>query len=397
MIRVSKKELNHRAEKLGKLMEEKDIDAVYISGTTSFKYFADYFYIATERPAAFLIDRNLDIHFFGPIMEKDHVLSQCPNIKDSYGYPDYPGEKHPLKYFGEWIEGIVKGKKIGVDNLSFYSSGWGFKPLPVDEIIHEFSLSGISEDLYNMRKIKSDEEIELMRESSKWGNLAHNLLQEYTEPGKFDFEVSYKASSEANNMAMYAFGMDTRPPVNFPMEIGAGFRGQVGEHSYYPHSLFTNRKIKRGDILGSGASGEIDGYHIEIERNLFLGEPAEKIRRFHKLAVEMQEVAIDALEIGKEFSEVDRKVIEFAKKNDILKYRLHHSGHCIGLEGHEAPFLDIGEKEKIRAGMTFSVEPGIYVKDLGGFRHSDTVVMHEDGPEVITYYPKDTDSLTIYD
>ena len=161
--------------------------------------------------------------------------------------------------------------------------------------------------------------------------------------------------------------------------------------------LFTNRKIRKGDVLGSGASGGIDGYHIEIERNLFMGKPDERTRRFHKLAVEMQQVAIDALEIGQEFSAVDRKVIEFAKENDVLQYRLHHSGHCIGLEGHEAPFLDIGENEKIRAGMVFSVEPGIYVKGLGGFRHSDTVVMHEDGPEVITYYPKDTESLTICD
>lgn len=227
MIRISKGELKRRVEKLGKLMSEKDLDAIYISGTTSFKYFADYFYIATERPAAFLIDKNLDIHFFGPVMEKEHVLGQCPNIKDSYGYPDYPGDKHPLKYFGEWTKNIVKEKKIGVDNPSFYSSGWGFKPIPVDEIVKGFTILSISEDLYNMRKIKSDEEIEIMRESSKWGNLAHNLLQEYIEPGKFDFEISYKASSEANKMAMYAFGMDTRPSINSPMEIGAGFRGRL--------------------------------------------------------------------------------------------------------------------------------------------------------------------------
>ena len=79
----------------------------------------------------------------------------------------------------------------------------------------------------------------------------------------------------------------------------------------------------------------------------------------------------------------------------MLKYRLHHSGHCIGLEGHEAPFLDIGEKEKLLDGMAFSVEPGIYVPKLGGFRHSDTVIMHEDGPEVITYYPRKTEDLII--
>ncbi|MHB1440039.1 MAG: M24 family metallopeptidase [Cuniculiplasma sp.] len=395
MFRVSQKELKRRMEKIGNLMNEKTLSGVYITGTTSFKYLADYFYIPTERPAAFLIDKDCKIHFFGPLMEKEHILSQCPNVEDSYGYPDYPGEKHPLKFFGQWIQQIMGRGRLGVDNPSFYGSSWGFRPIPTGEIVGDMEIVNISEDLYNMRKIKSGEEIELMRESSKWGNLAHNLLQKYTEPGKFDFEISARASSEANMIAMNAFGKNAVPPINYPIEIGAGFRGQVGEHSYYPHSLSNNREIRKGDMLGSGASGEIDGYHIEIERNMFVGKPTDTMRKYHELAVKMQEIAIGELEVGKSFGDIDRKVIKFAEENNVLQFRLHHSGHCIGLEGHEAPFLDVGETEKIQENMTFSVEPGIYVRGLGGFRHSDTVVMHADGPEVITYYPRDTDSLTI--
>lgn len=395
MIHVSKKELRSRVEKIGKLMEANSLDGVYVSSTTTFKYLADYFYIATERPAAIFIDSDLKLHFFGPIMEKEHVLMQSPVIEDSFGYPDYPGQKHPLIYFSEWIEKLSKGKVIGTDNMSLYGSMWGFRPPEKSQILKGFELKDISRDLYDMRKIKSQEEVELMRESSKWGNLAHRLLQEYTEPGRFDFEISAQASVEANIQAMYAFGMDTRPGINYPLSIGAGFRGQVGEHSYYPHSLSVNRPIRMGDMLGSGASGDIDGYNIEIERNLFLGQPTDEMRKYHDLAVKMQEVAIEHLEIGKSFAEADRAVIDFAKKHDVLKFRLHHSGHCIGLEGHEAPFLDIGETEPVRENMTFSVEPGIYVPGLGGFRHSDTVLMTRNGPEVITYYPKDTDSLVI--
>lgn len=103
-----------------------------------------------------------------------------------------------------------------------------------------------------------------------------------------------------------------------------------------------NRELRKGDILGTGADGSIDSYHIEIERNMFLGEPDSRTAEFHKLAVEMQKVAFEALHVGGKFSDVDRAVIEFAKKNDVLKYRLHHTGHSIGLEGHEAPFLDVG-------------------------------------------------------
>ncbi|WP_243678579.1 M24 family metallopeptidase [Vulcanisaeta distributa] len=66
-----------------------------------------------------------------------------------------------------------------------------------------------------------------------------------------------------------------------------------------------------------------------------------------------------------------------------------------GLEGHEAPFLDIGDETVLKPGMVVTVEPGIYINGLGGFRHSDTVVIHEDYVEVITYYPRDTESLVI--
>ncbi len=395
MIQIPKSELVRRLERTKEIMDAKRLDALYITSTTTFKYLLDYYYIQTERPAAILLDKDLNVYFFGPEMERDHVHIQTPLVKEAFGYPDYPGEKHPMKLFGDWIEKLASGKRLGVDNMSLYPGVWGFKPLPAGEVLPGYDLIDVSDDLYNMRKIKSPVEQAMLRESSKWGNLAHSLLQKYTEPGKYDFEIGFRASSEASVAVMEAFGRDSSPPINYPLEIEAGFRGQVGEHSYYPHSLSINRVLRPGDMLGSGASGNLDSYHIEIERNMFLGEPDRETARFHKLAVEMQNVAFEALKPGRTFSEVDRAVIEFAKKHDVLKYRLHHSGHNIGLEAHEAPFIDVGDNAVIEPGMVFSLEPGIYVPKLGGFRHSDTAIMHEVGPEMITYYPNDTVALTV--
>jgi Xaa-Pro aminopeptidase len=73
----------------------------------------------------------------------------------------------------------------------------------------------------------------------------------------------------------------------------------------------------------------------------------------------------------------------------------HHVGHSIGLEGHEAPFLDRGDEAVLEPGMVFTVEPGVYVKDLGGFRHSDTVVITESSSRVMTDYPRDLRDLII--
>jgi len=79
----------------------------------------------------------------------------------------------------------------------------------------------------------------------------------------------------------------------------------------------------------------------------------------------------------------------------LMRFWKHHTGHAIGLRYHEGPFMDAGDHTVIRPGIVFTVEPGLYARELGGFRHSDTVVVTEDGIEILTYYPRDLDSLTI--
>ena len=78
-----------------------------------------------------------------------------------------------------------------------------------------------------------------------------------------------------------------------------------------------------------------------------------------------------------------------------MPYWKHHSGHTIGLRYHEGPFLDHGDHTEIKAGMVFTVEPGLYIPEMGGFRHSDTVLVTDDGAEMLTYYPRALESLTI--
>jgi Xaa-Pro aminopeptidase len=85
----------------------------------------------------------------------------------------------------------------------------------------------------------------------------------------------------------------------------------------------------------------------------------------------------------------------YYEQHDLTAYWRHHTGHAIGLRYHEGPFLDTGDETSIEPGMVFTVEPGIYVPGLGGFRHSDTVLVTEAGIEQLTYYPRDLEALTI--
>jgi len=109
----------------------------------------------------------------------------------------------------------------------------------------------------------------------------------------------------------------------------------------------------------------------------------------------LQTLAIETLQPGIPCAQVDRAVRAYYQEHELFPYWKHHSGHAIGLRYHEAPYLDHGDPTLIRPGMVFTVEPGLYSPDLGGFRHSDTVLVTEQGAEMLTYYPRDLESLTI--
>ncbi|NHJ41281.1 MAG: M24 family metallopeptidase [Asgard group archaeon] len=127
-----------------------------------------------------------------------------------------------------------------------------------------------------------------------------------------------------------------------------------------------------------------------------MGEPTSKQEKYFNIMLKAQTAALDAFGPNVKNADVDQAARKVFKDEGVWEYVQHHTGHAIGLEGHERPFLDIGSKIIMKPGMVFTVEPGIYLHGFAGFRHSDTVVITEDGSEMITYYPRDLESLIIY-
>ncbi len=125
------------------------------------------------------------------------------------------------------------------------------------------------------------------------------------------------------------------------------------------------------------------------------GETTDEMRRLFDHTCAAQQVAFDALRPGVTCADVDNAVLGYFIANDLLPLWRQHTGHAIGLRNHEAPFLDVGDRTRVEAGMVFTIEPGVYSREVGGFRHSDTVVVTDDGIDVLTDYPSDIDSLTI--
>jgi len=395
-LTISESEYKRRIESVRKKLVKMKLDALYLTSGTSFFYLTGYSYIATERPAALVIPVDGDIAFLGPILEIDHIPLKTKLIKKVFTYLDYPGEKHPIEHFAGFLKELkLDHKRIGVDNPAGAAGIWGYKGPPIRKKVPTAKFVMAKDIIQNMRLVKSDEELQLIKESARWANLAHTLLQEYTQPGLWDLDISLRASYEASMTMKKTLGPDYEPSRGGRSPAAAGFRGQVGPMSAIPHSLSTKRPIREGDVMVTGASADVGGYSCELERTMVVGDPTEKQKRYFEAMLKAQDAALAAFKPGAKCSDVDKAAATAVKRAGLTRLIRHHTGHGLGLEGHEPPWLDIGDNTVLKLGMVLSCEPGIYEPDYAGFRHSDTVTITKEGSEVVTYYPRDLESLTI--
>lgn len=392
MLVISKKEVERRVMALTSEMSRRGLDALYLVSAANIAYTTNFFHIPTERPIAALILSSGEKILFVPRLEYEHAL-RYSYADEVLSYNEYPDERHPMLVIADHMKRLgLEGKRIGYD-VDGYGHVFGYRGPRLSEVL-KASYSYERDLVENMRLVKSEEELRLLRESAKWASLAHRLLQEYTRPGLYEDEISMRASMEAT-LAMARAIKEIYRPAGWNAGARAGFRGQVGRHSYYPHSLTIHAIIKKGDVLVTGATALVSGYGAELERTMIVGEPTKEQEKFFKLMMEARRVALESIKAGVRCSDVDRNVRRFFKERDLMRYWRHHTGHGIGLEYHEAPFFDIGDDRVLEEGMVMTVEPGIYVENLGGFRHSDTVVVTKDGFEFITNYPDELEDLII--
>lgn len=388
--KLSEEELAAHRKKIRSVMEEKDLDALCLFSPRDIFYLTGLYLIQTERPVGLLYDGN-NTSAFVPTLEVEHV-EKLGGVDEIISYEEYPGKRHPMKI----LAGVIEDRdisRLGVDSDG-YQGGYGYEGPALSDNL-DLEVEELPKLIERMMQVKSEEEIKLIRESCRWGNLAHRYLQDYTEPGKTENQISTKASLNASRAMLKTVGDDYYSPKGATTPASAGFRGQIGKGSAIPHALTTNETINEGDVLVTGASANVGGYVSELERTMIVGEPRKKLVKLFKSMVEAGEVAMAEIEPGASFSDVDGKVRSFYRENDLMDFWRHHTGHSIGFAGHEAPYLDRGDDRELKPGMVITVEPGIYVPDLAGFRHSDTVLVTEEGSERLTYYPRDLESLVI--
>ncbi|MCK5238540.1 MAG: aminopeptidase P family protein [Candidatus Thorarchaeota archaeon] len=383
-----------RIERLKLQLDELGIDTFLVLNSKNIFYLTGLNFIPTERPIFLLLHKG-DTNFFVPSLEIDHVEHQVPFVSQIFSYFEYPDEKHPMKHLAKVLLDEIG---ITINRIASEAPGasgyWGYKG-PSFEEATGFKFKLLPDIIMDMRVIKDPEEIELMVESSKWADCAHKYLQEYTEVGANEIDVTLRASTQGSADMMQELD-DGYRPIGFSLFPAiAVYRGQIGPNSYFPHALSKGLVFKKGDTLVTGASSNVYGVQSELERTMFMGEPTDRQEELFNAMMAAQDAALATAGPGVNCAEVDRAARNSFKEAGVFHLVRHHTGHALGMEGHERPFLDIGSKDVLEVGMIFSCEPGIYEQGLGGFRHSDTFVVIEDGIDILTKYPRNLSTLII--
>jgi len=393
---ISEAEHKSRIEKIRDRLKKSRCAALYLTNPTRIIYTTGFSHISTERPLALVIPQEGAVFMMGPHLEEDHAKQDCALIEEFFSYPDYPGITHPIRHIVNVLTGKgLAGSKIATDSVDGAAGGWGYRGPSLRDLLHYAKMVDGKDLVDTLRWVKSRQEIHLLNESARWAEKSHDILMENIAPGEHDALIGLKASYEALTGMMKKLGARYRQLKWGLSPVVVGCRGQVGPGSAVPHAVFSKRRIRRGDVLVTEAGVEVGGYTSELERTIIVGKAGPREKKYFETMLRAQDAALRAFKPGVACSRVDlaaRRVVEAAGLSGALR---HHVGHGIGIDGHEPPWLDPGEKTVMRSGMVFSCEPGLYVPGLAGFRHSDTVVMTKNGMDFITQYPRSLEKLTV--
>ncbi|MCD6244006.1 MAG: aminopeptidase P family protein [Candidatus Korarchaeota archaeon] len=396
-LKISEKEHKSRIERVRSALEEHNLDLLLVQDSSRIFYLSGFPYIEAGRPFILGIPRDREPFFIVPLLEYDHIkLFRKHWIEDVETYWEYPhGDIPAAKRIAEILE--EKGysdKRIGVDRFNLVSIS-NVDDVSLKEILPNAKLVQAKKIVDSMRLIKSKEEVELIEEAAKWSNLAHTYLQELIVPGVSEMEISSEATFLATREMLRTLGPEYEPYGLLWYSCWARFK--AGPRTSLTHGLLANRRVRVGDVIETAAEGRIGGYTNHLERTMFVGRPSEKLERYFDLMMKAREAGLSMCKPGVRACDVHMAIVRKIKEEGYDPQQLlrHRSGHGIGLDHFEPPFLVDGDTTVLEPGMVFTFEPGIYLPKVACFRHCDTVVITEDGYEILDYYPTDIEYLTI--
>ncbi|MFZ4452626.1 M24 family metallopeptidase [Salibacterium aidingense] len=376
--------INTRLKAFRKRMEEKQIEAVVLWDPDNQYYLSGFKAISYSRPIVYWIYPETTAYII-PELEDLHAEENAHTTHFHVYHERYNRGTNDTSFltpFMRLLRELPAGTKVGVE--------CEILPAYVYQNIRKqgYEAVDIGRDLIELRSIKEEEEIKWLEEAGRLSDVALEASFQHLSLGMSELEFdSYgdqallKAASEAYPEVV----------VGYENWTCSGVR-----RSAMPHLYSSTRTFESGDPVVHSRQVWINGYRAENERTFLFKEKAtEEQKTLLKLAIDAQKAGMEAVKPGVRACDVDLAAYQVIKEAGYEEYIDHRIGHGLGLSEHEEPYLRFDNELVLEEGMVYTIEPGIYVPGVGGFRHSDTVIVTADGSRSITHYPRSYEDMLI--
>jgi Xaa-Pro dipeptidase len=371
---ITKDERRARVEKAKRLMAQEKIDALVLTPGTSLVYFTNIRWWGGERLFACVIPRKGEPFFVCPFFEEDRAREQIA-LGPFDGTADvrtWQEDENPFALVASGLKdrGLASGK-IGMEETAKFVFADG-----IASAARQARVVSGTPITAGCRMIKDAHELDLMQLANTATLRVYEAVYRAMQPG-----MTQNQFSELIELAYERVGFRGEASV------------QTGEFTALPHGSMAPQVIREGTIIMVDDGCTVEGYQSDITRTFVLGKATDKMKQVFDIVRRAQDTALKAAKPGVPLESIDhaaREVIASAGYGPAFKFFTHRLGHGIGMDGHEWPYLVkndmFGFDRSPRAvpGMTFSNEPGVYLRGEFGVRLEDDMVITEDGARLFT-------------
>lgn len=384
-------------ERLQAKLAENDLDGVILKDRWNIIYFSGLFHSHTERPMWLFIPADGRPTIFHPFLDRDLVDSWW--IRDREIYFDFPHHgPYGVRTFApgppaellEWMLGGLEKRGFGEGRLGIEAEPGGSERLRMRKALPRAEFEFVGEICLEMRQVKTLEEIALIGKAVDLQDhmleFARGLIVEYGTQ-LTDFDVRLETERYGTELLMERLELDGKPHHGAGIDLQISCR--AGPATAYPHpNQFHYHQIEPGDAIQLAGFVHLGGYVGEGYRALQTQPMKDLQRRVWQVHTEMVELQAELCRPGERCNWIASEVLKRARDAGMERYVYHRPAHGIGMEGHQPPYLSLGDDSRLREGMVVSNEPGLYNPEAGwGYNHSNTILVTSEGGEVMNHAP----------
>jgi len=359
MAGASNADIHHRRlESLRRNVAENDLEGVVLVPGPNLRYVTGVNSMLFERTFLLFVPKDGDLHLVAPVFESGPYLRSPLNIK-VHRWDDAEG---PARAFRELVAQLPLMGRWGVE---------GRTPFRFVQQLQSYAhpeLTDGEDVLEQTREIKEPIEIRWLQRAASILSKSFSRIPDMLRSGMTELGLASKISQD-----IYANGA----------EFVSDILVQSGPFAADPHHLPSARRLKRDEGIVVDAACTYAGYYADITRTYMIGKGRE-FERLYEQVLASQEAALESIQSGVTVGSIDDAAREIFKRSNLDQYFIHRTGHGLGLEVHEAPYLVSGGEETVQPSMAFTIEPGLYIPGKIGVRIEDDVISTDRGCKVTT-------------